>query len=132
MLTKQLVQPCQDRVLVSRIAAVTEIKGIIVPDQNQEKPNEGIIVAIGPCTLTSALEDRRTAEDPILTHGLYPEQTFDLGDHILFGKYAGTEITVDEQVFVLLKPDEVMAKIITVPAGPESGTVPVAGEAVAE
>lgn len=107
MAIKQLIRPCADRLMIRRKAAETEIKGFIVPDQNQEKPAEGFIVAIGPETFTRAMAKERGYTGDT--------QTFDIGDEVLFGKYAGIEVTIngDEQ-FMVLKPDEIIGVLVSV------------------
>lgn len=122
---KQFVQPTFDNVLVKKDEAVKEIGGIIVPDHSQEKPAEGVIVAIGPKILSSA---RAISESKILfpadseaekrDNWLAEQQTFDLGDKVVFGKYSGIDITLDDgtpnaQTFTKLRQDEIQAVIVS-------------------
>ncbi len=92
------VRPLHDRVLVKRIEEKEVVKGgIIIPDTAKEKPMEGEVVAIGDGKI---LEDgKRMALD------VKP------GDRILFGKYAGTEIKIDDQDYVIMREEEVLAVI---------------------
>lgn len=122
---KTIVLPTADNIFVKRLATVTETAGgIVVPDQAQDRPSEGTIVAIGPSIWTSkrrndellayTSEDRdppRKAED----HYSFYEQTFDLGDHILFGQFAGIEVRIDDESYVKVRPDEVFCVIRKVP-----------------
>ena len=89
------VKPLYDRLLVTRVEE-KEVKtgGIIIPDTAKEKPMEGKVVAVG----TGRVEkDGKTI----------PMQV-KVGDRILFGKYAGTEIKIDDKEHVILKEDEVL------------------------
>src|SRR6266496_1379676 len=76
------VRPLADRVLVRRIEEKETMKGgIIIPDTAKEKPQEGEVVAVGPGRLTE--EGKRIAMD------------VKKGDHILIGKYTGTDVKLD-------------------------------------
>ena len=78
------VRPLHDRVLIKRLEEEKAGKGgIIIPDTAREKPMEGKVVAVGPGKMT---DDGKRAPLDVKA-----------GDRILFGKYAGTEIKVDEQ-----------------------------------
>mgnify|MGYP003573893606 FL=1 len=92
------VKPLYDRLIVKRIEE-KEVKtgGIIIPDTAKEKPMEGKVVAVG----TGRVEkDGKTI----------PLQV-KVGDRILFGKYAGTEIKIEEKEHVILREDEVLGVI---------------------
>jgi chaperonin GroES len=130
---KTKVFPTSSNIFVKRLEAVTTTDGgIVVPDTSVDKPSEGIIYAIGPEILTEA---RRTAEltaylaeDSDRTaegHYMFYEQTFNLGDHVMFGKFAGIDVTVDDQTFVKLLPDEIFCVLVEVdePTDPETGSV---------
>ncbi len=87
------VKPLADRVLVQ--AAPAEEKtafGIIIPDTAKEKPQRGTVVAVGP----------GKKDEPI---------TVKVGDTILYGKYAGTEITVDGQEYLIMRESDIFAII---------------------
>ena len=92
------VKPLYDRLLVKRIEE-KEVKrgGIIIPDSAKEKPMEGKVIAVG---------SGRVEKDGKTT----PLQV-KVGDRILFGKYAGTEIKIDEKEHVILREDEVLGII---------------------
>ena len=91
-------RPLHDRVVVRRIEAEEKTKGgIIIPDTAKEKPQEGEIVAVGP----GARDEKGT---------LVPLDV-KKGDRILIGKYAGTEIKIDDEEFLILREDEVLAVI---------------------
>ena len=92
------ITPLSDRVLVKPMDAV-EVKkgGIIIPDTAKEKPQEGLVVAVGPGKVTDA--GKRVA----------PEVK--AGDRVLFGKYAGTEIKINDEEHIILREDEILGII---------------------
>ena len=93
---KTKVQPLQDRVLVKRLDAEEEkVGGIIIPDTAKEKPQEGEVVAVGPGKVTD--DGKR---QPV---GVKE------GDKILFAKYAGTEVKIDGEDFLVMREDDVLA-----------------------
>jgi chaperonin GroES len=90
------VTPLHDRILVSRLEAKdTGKSGIIIPDSAKEKPQEGEVVAVG---LGKIEKGHRIPVD------------VKVGDRILFGKYTGNEITVDDHEYLILREDEILAK----------------------
>ena len=91
------VKPLYDRVLVKRIEEKEQRKGgIIIPDTAKEKPMEGKVIAVG---------SGRVDKD-----GSRSKQV-KVGDRVLFGKYAGQEIKIDDKEHVILKEDEVLGII---------------------
>jgi chaperonin GroES len=91
------VTPLHDRVLVKRIEEKESIKGgIIIPDTAKEKPQEGEVIAAG------AGKIEKGARIPL---------DVKVGDRILFGKYSGSEIKLDDQEYLILREDEILAKI---------------------
>jgi len=89
------IRPLGDHVLVTRSSEETKSTGgIIIPDTAQEKPMEGKVVAVG---------NGKRLEDGTL-------QPVDLkkGDRVLFGKYAGTEVTVEGEEQLLLREDDIL------------------------
>jgi chaperonin GroES len=92
------VKPLHDRVLVKRIEPEEKVKGgIIIPDTAKEKPLEGKVVAVG---------SGRLDED-----GKRIPLEVKVGDRVLVGKYAGTEIKIDEVEHVIVREDEVLGVI---------------------
>ncbi len=90
------VRPLHDRVLVKRVEEKEVVKGgIIIPDTAKEKPMEGEVVAVGPGKIQD--DGKRAALD------------VKAGDRILFGKYAGTEIKIDDQDYVIMREEEILA-----------------------
>ena len=92
------VKPLHDRVLVKRVEEKEQKRGgIIIPDTAKEKPMEGKVIAVGSGRLEK--DGKRTALE------------VKAGDRILFGKYAGTEIKIDDNDHVILREDEVLGII---------------------
>jgi chaperonin GroES len=87
--------PLHDRILVRRVEeADTTRGGIIIPDSAKDKPQEGEVISVG--------KGRSNDEGKV-----FPLAVKD-GDRILFGKYAGTEIKLDGEDFIIMKEDEVL------------------------
>jgi chaperonin GroES len=92
------VKPLYDRILVKRIEEKEQKKGsIIIPDTAKEKPMEGKVIAVGAGAVNK--EGKRTPME------------VKVGDRILFGKYAGTEIKINDEEHVILREDEVLGII---------------------
>ena len=88
-------RPLHDRILIKRIEEKETAKGgIIIPDTAKEKPQEGEVIAVG-----SGKRDEDGKVVPLDVKA---------GDRILFGKYSGTEIKIDNQEYLILKEDEVL------------------------
>jgi chaperonin GroES len=90
------IRPLADRVLV-RALEEAEVKrgGIIIPDTAKEKPQEGEVIAIGPGRMTDK-GDRISLE-------------VSKGDRILFGKYSGTEVTVGDESYLIMRESDILA-----------------------
>lgn len=90
------IRPLQDRVLVKR-RKQQEVSsgGILIPTTAQEKPSEGEVLAVGP--------------GKILVDGNLHSLDVKVGDVVMFGKYSGTEITIDNETYVLMREDDVLA-----------------------
>src|ERR1700736_293129 len=92
-----LVTPLHDRVLVRRLEEKETAKGgIIIPDTAKEKPQEGEVMAVGAGKLEKG---KRVPLD------------VKAGDRILFGKYTGNDIKIDDQEYLILREEEILAKI---------------------
>lgn len=90
------VKPLQDRVLVKPVSDEQKTAGgIIVPDTAKEKPMRGEVVAAGPGKLTD--DGKRIAMD------------VKKGDHIMYGKYAGTEFKMDNQEYLIIGQNDILA-----------------------
>ena len=88
------IKPLGDRVLVQALSTETSKGGIIIPDTVKEKPQEGKIVAVGP----GRVENGERIEPEVKK-----------GDKVLFGKYAGTEITIDSKEYLILREADILA-----------------------
>jgi len=89
------VRPLHDRILIKRIEEKETVKGgIIIPDTAKEKPQEGEVVAVG--------NGKKTEDGKVIPLDVKK------GDRILFGKYSGTEIKIDDQEYLILREDEVL------------------------
>ena len=92
------VRPLHDRVLVQRIETEEQVRGgIIIPDSAKEKSQEAEVIAVGPGKVND--DGSRSSMD------------VKVGDRILFGKYSGSEIKVDDQDVVILREDEVFGVV---------------------
>jgi chaperonin GroES len=90
-----LIRPLRDRVLIKRIEEQETLKGgIIIPDTAKEKSQEGEVVAVGGGT--------------VLENGTLVPLEVREGDRILFGKYSGTEVRVENQDYLILREDEII------------------------
>ena len=90
------IRPLHDRVLVKRIEEEAKTKGgIIIPDTAKEKPQEGRVVAVG--------------SGKLLDDGTVRPLDVKAGDRILFGKYSGSEITLDGDEHIILREEDVLA-----------------------
>jgi chaperonin GroES len=88
-------RPLHDRILIKRIEENETVKGgIIIPDTAKEKPQEGEVVAVG---------NGKMSED-----GKIVPLDVKAGDRILFGKYSGSEIKIDNKEYLILKEEEVL------------------------
>ena len=89
------IKPLADRVIVAPMEQETMKGGIIIPDTAKEKPQQGKIVAVGPGS-TSDNGDRVAPE-------------VKKGDTVLYGKYSGTEVSVDGNDYLILRESDVLA-----------------------
>jgi chaperonin GroES len=90
------VKPLNDRVLVKRMEEVQVTKGgILIPDTAKEKPIEGKVIAVGPGKMSDA-------------GNRMPLQLKE-GDRVLFGKYAGTEIKMEGEEYLMMREEDILA-----------------------
>jgi len=90
-MSKLNIKPLADRVIIEPAAAEQKTSGgIIIPDTAKEKPQKGIIVAVG----------NGKKDEPM---------TVKVGDNVLYGKYAGTEITIDGKEYLIMKEADIYA-----------------------
>ncbi len=92
------LKPLGDRIVVKPLEAQEKTKsGIIVPDSAKEKPQEGKVVAVGTGRL--------------LDDGAVKALEIKNGDRVLYGKYSGTEVSVEETDYLILKEEDVLAVV---------------------
>jgi chaperonin GroES len=92
------IRPLHDRILVEREEETEGKKGrIIIPDTAKEKPQEGKVIAVGTGKVN---EDGKRIPLDVKAH-----------DRILFGKYSGAEVTVDDQEYLIMREEDVLAII---------------------
>ena len=87
-------RPLHDRVLIERIEEEITSGGIVIPDNAKEKPSRGKVIAVGK---------GKTGDD-----GKCQALDVKIDDLILFGKYAGTEVKLDEKEFIVMREEDVM------------------------
>ena len=94
------LQPLGDRIIVEVLdEEATTASGIVLPDTAQEKPQRGTVLAVGPGNLNDKGE--RVALD------------LAEGDVVVFSKYGGTEIKVDNEDYLILRESDVLAKVVS-------------------
>ncbi|QCR22145.1 MULTISPECIES: co-chaperone GroES [Pontibacter] len=90
------IKPLADRVIVAPAAAEEKTKsGIIIPDTAKEKPQRGEVVAVG--------------EGKVSEQGATLKPQVQVGDQVLYGKYAGTEISVDGNDYLIMRESDILA-----------------------
>ncbi len=94
------IKPLHDRILVKRVEGEEEeIRGgIVIPDTAKEKPQEGEVAAVG--------------DGKVLDSGQKVSMSVQEGDRILFGKYSGTEVKIDDEEFLIMREDEVLGILV--------------------
>ena len=101
----QKLTPLHDRVVIRRVQETETIRGgIIIPDTAKEKPQEGIVVAVG----TGKYDKGQTV--PLAVKE---------GDRVLFGKYSGSEIKIDGEELLIMKEDEILGILTGAAKGSE-------------
>jgi len=91
------LKPLHDRVIVKRIEEKETVKGgIIIPDSAKEKPQEGEVIAVGA---------GKREKGELIPLDVKP------GDRVLFGKYSGTEIKLEGDELLILREEEILAKL---------------------
>ena len=86
-----MIRPLADRVLIEPKEAETKTaSGIFIPDTAKEKPQQGKVIAVGPGKKDEPMEVK-------------------VGEEVLYGKYAGTEVTVEEKKYLIVKQSDILA-----------------------
>src|SRR5690606_2677020 len=92
------IKPLYDRVVVRRLDAETTTKGgIVIPDKSAEKPTQGEVLAVG--------------EGALLDNGALRALAVKVGDRVLFGQYAGTEVKLDGETYLVVRESDILAII---------------------
>ena len=91
------VNPLSDRVMIRALEETEQMRGgLYIPDTAKEKPQQGEIIAVGPGRYE---KDKRVPME------------VKVGDKVLYGKYSGTEVTIDNQQYLILRESDVLAII---------------------
>ena len=102
------IRPLHDRVLIQRIEEEQQARGgIIIPDTAKEKPQQGKVIATG---------DGKINED-----GTRRPLDVKPGDQVLFGKYSGSEVKIDDQEYLIMREDEILGIFETAPKSRSAG-----------
>jgi len=89
------IRPLHDRVLIKRLDEAEQLRGgIIIPDTAKEKPQQGEVIAAG--------------EGKIRDDGTRQPLDVKAGDRVLFGKYSGSEVKLDDQEYIIMREDEIL------------------------
>lgn len=92
------IRPLQDRIIVKRLEEEDTTKGgIIIPDTAKEKPSEGLVIAVG--------------NGKVLENGKQLPLEVKKNDRILFGKYSGTDIKIEDEEYLIMREDDVLGVI---------------------
>ena len=91
------IQPLGERILVKRLDEETKKGGIIIPDSATEKPQEAKVIALG--------------SGKLLENGKRQPFEVKVGDRVIIAKWGGSEITIKDEEFMLLKEDDILAKL---------------------
>jgi chaperonin GroES len=92
------LRPLQDRIIVKRVDEETKTAGgIFIPDTAKEKPQQGEVVAVG--------KGKKTEDGKIIPMDV------NVGDKVLFGKYAGTEVKLEGQDFLIMREDDILGVV---------------------
>ena len=91
-----MIRPLHDRVIIKRLDEAEQVRGgIIIPDTAKEKPQQGEVVAAG--------------EGKIRDDGTRQPLDVKAGDRVLFGKYSGSEVKIDDKEYLILREEDVLA-----------------------
>jgi chaperonin GroES len=95
---KDKIQPLADRVVVQALEETEQMRGgLYIPDTAKEKPQQGTIIAVGPGKLSE--------------EGARIEPDVKVGQRVLYGKYSGTEVSVDGEEYLILRESDILAVI---------------------
>ena len=95
-----MIRPLHDRVIIKRLDEEEQVRGgIIIPDTAREKPQQGEVIAAG---------EGKFRED-----GTRQPLDVKAGDRVLFGKYSGSEVKLDDQEYLIMREDEILGVFTT-------------------
>ena len=102
------IRPLHERVLIRRIDEQEQVRGgIIIPDTAKEKPQHGEVIAAGDGKMNENGTRRPLDVKP--------------GDRVLFGKYSGSEVKIDDQEYLIMREDEILGVFISAPKSKSAG-----------
>lgn len=91
------IRPLHDRVIIERVDVSTTPGGIVIPvNSNSDKPQRGVVKAAGPGKIEN---------------GVLRELDVKVGDNVLFGKYSGTEVKIDDKELLVMREEDIMGVI---------------------
>jgi chaperonin GroES len=94
------IRPLHDRVLIQRVDEEQQVRGgIIIPDTAKEKPQQGQVIAVG--------------EGKVNEDGTRRPLDVKPGDRVLFGKYSGSEVKIDEEEYLIMREDEILGIFVS-------------------
>jgi chaperonin GroES len=96
--TKVDIKPLGDRVVIEAVEQQQSVGGVILPDTAKEKPQEGIILAVGP--------GRKTDKGDVIKMDLK------VGDRVIYSKYSGSEIKIEGKEYLIISEKDVLATVI--------------------
>ena len=103
-----MIRPLHDRVLIKRLDEAEQLRGgIIIPDTAKEKPQQGEVIAAG--------------EGKIREDGTRQPLDVKPGDRVLFGKYSGSEVKLDDQEYLIMREDEILGIFTTTAKAKSAG-----------
>jgi chaperonin GroES len=102
------IRPLHDRVIIKRLDEEEQVRGgIIIPDTAKEKPQQGEVIAAG---------EGKFRED-----GTRQALDVKLGDRVLFGKYSGSEVKIDDEEYLIMREDEILGVFTTTAKAKSAG-----------
>ena len=102
------IRPLHDRVIIKRLDEEAQVRGgIIIPDTAKEKPQQGEVIAAGECKFRE--DGTRQALD------------VKAGDRVLFGKYSGSEVKIDDEEYLIMREDEILGVFRTTAKAKSAG-----------
>jgi len=102
------IRPLHDRVIIKRLDEAEQVRGgIIIPDTAKEKPQQGKVIAAG--------------EGKFRDDGTRQPLDVKAGDRVLFGKYSGSEVKIDDQDYLILREDEILGVFTTTAKAKSAG-----------